>query len=468
MTVSTMIRPWRLRIALIAVALWPLAVSGQAVSVAGTLPEDYLPALKAILLEANTLAPRMLDQRITVAQAEAAKIQAVSGLYPRLTGSAGYGISSASSASGNSSSSSSSSGFSYGLSLGQPLFQEGDVKARADIGRLGEQIAQRNYAEAYRTLLGALRSQYMQLIVRKASVTQARLQVVMQEKELASKIDSIERGVIASAELPAAQALTETVRLAADRQAQDLENAKRLFARLAGLSAFPDSAIPDALPEPVLPEAVPGALLSVFLRGGVEETPQAQTYALYLRQSELNYQIAKYAKYPKVGLNLGYSTGANTSSDGAGNVSTSFVTNRNAGVSMGFTLVDFGAVRAGKLSAAGTKRLNERQLQTYIATTREEAENRVKQVSLEYRAMRLAETNRAIAAGSLALDKEYLLSGQRAELEVERSEAGYKGTEINAFVARANFLQQWADFVSLVGADPMMNQLPASYLNHGK
>jgi outer membrane protein TolC len=468
MTVSTMIRLPRLRSVLAALALWPLALAGQSAAVSGTLPDDIFPGLKAILAEAKDLSPRMLDQRITLAQAEAAKIAAATGLFPRLTGNAGYGISGVSSASGNSSSSSSSSGLTYGLGLSQPLFQEGDAKARSDIGKIGAEIAKRNNAEAYRTLLGTLRFQYMQLIIKKALLVQARAQVVTQEKELAEKKASIERGVSAPGEMPAAESVMLAATLAADRQAQDWENSKRLFARLAGQAVLADSAIPDDLPEPRLGEETSAGLLGAFLRGGVAETPQAQTYALYLKQSDLSLRVAKYANYPKIGLGAGYSTGVSNSSDSAGNVSSSFVAVRNASVSMSFTIFDAGAARAGKLSALSTKRSYERQLQTYLETTRDEAENRQKQVSLEFRAMLLAERNLASARSALAVDTDYLASGQRAQVDVERSKAAYQATEIAAFIARASFLQQWSDFVSLVGADPMMNQLPASYLSHGQ
>ena len=159
----------RPRIVLAILALGPGAMFGQ--SVAGTLPEDYLPGLKAILTDALNLAPRMLDQRIALAQADVDKMAANSALYPRLTGGAGYGVSSARSASATSSSSSSSSGFTYGLTLSQPLFQEGAIKAQSDIAKLGQQIAQKNYQAAYLSLASTLRYQYLQLVVKKAMLT---------------------------------------------------------------------------------------------------------------------------------------------------------------------------------------------------------------------------------------------------------------------------------------------------------
>ena len=465
MTVSTMIRLLRLRSVLAALALWPLALAGQATAVNGTLPEDLLPGLKTILAEAMNLAPRMLDQRITFAQAEAAKIQAASGLYPHLTGSSSYGMTRSASDTGNASS---GRGFGYGVGISQSIFQEGSVKAAADVGKIGEQIAKNNYAEAYRTLLGTLRYQYLQLIYKKALLNQTRRQVETQKKELAYTQDNVARGLSAPDVLPAGETAVLAVQLAADRQTQDFENSRRLFARLAGQVAFAESAVPDAIPEARLPDGASAVLLANFLRGGVSDTPQAQTYALYLRQSELNYRTAKYVNYPKISLGLGYNNSANIAPDASGNVTTSFVTTQSASVGMSFTLFDAGSARAGKTIALNNRRMSERQLQTYIDTTRDEAENREKQVSFEYRAMELAARNLASAASALAVDKDYRTSGQRADLDVERSTTAYEVSEIAAFAARASFLQQWSDFVSLVGADPMMNQLPASYLNHGQ
>jgi outer membrane protein TolC len=455
----------RPRIVLAILALGPGAMFGQ--SVAGTLPEDYLPGLKAILTDALNLAPRMLDQRIALAQADVDKMAANSALYPRLTGGAGYGVSSARSASATSSSSSSSSGFTYGLTLSQPLFQEGAIKAQSDIAKLGQQIAQKNYQAAYLSLASTLRYQYLQLVVKKAMLTQTRLQVATQDKELVVKRDSIARGESAPSELPSAEAAAETVRLAADRQALDFENSKRLFSRLAGGALPTDDAIPDSIPEPRLADGAPAALLAAFLRGGIDQTPQAQTYALYLRQNDLRAKVAKYTNYPKFSLSTGASVSANTSSDSFGNVSQGFVQGRNAGVSMGLTFFDAGSAKAAKLGAANARRTTERQLQAYLDTTRDDATSREKQVSLEYRAMALAEQNRRISLGLRDLDRQQVLTGLKAPVDAERSEISYRGTEISAFGARASFLQQWADFVSLVGADPMVNQLPAN-LRHGQ
>jgi hypothetical protein len=52
---------------------------------------------------------------------------------------------------------------------------------------------------------------------------------------------------------------------------------------------------------------------------------------------------------------------------------------------------------------------------------------------------------------------------------VDGVQALFYGSEYNANVARANFLKAWSDFVSLVGADPVLGKIPTGYVksNHG-
>src|SRR5882724_5798413 len=61
--------------------------------VAGTLPEDYLPALKPIIQNAVKQSPQMLLQSIYLAQSAANRYAADSVFWPSLTASAGYGLS---------------------------------------------------------------------------------------------------------------------------------------------------------------------------------------------------------------------------------------------------------------------------------------------------------------------------------------------------------------------------------------
>ena len=56
------------------------------------------------------------------------------------------------------------------MSLTQPLFRWGDIKSTIEIGKLQQLIAQKSYAEGYRDLATLLRSQALQIVLKKRSL----------------------------------------------------------------------------------------------------------------------------------------------------------------------------------------------------------------------------------------------------------------------------------------------------------
>jgi outer membrane protein TolC len=432
------------------------------------LPEDYLPGLRPILTAALQQSNTMLEQNIRLAQAEASRIQAAVGLYPSLSVNGGYSHNDASSDSGGSNSTSSSSGLNYGIGFGQNVFQWGAVRANAEIGRLGEQVSRRSYAEAFRTLLVALRSQYLGLILKKAGLERMRFQATLAQNDLQDIKDGVTRGVRAGDEVGGADLTAQRAQLNADRAAEDFDSALRVFNRLSGQAALAADAIPAGLPEPSLATAMVQSMLMNFLGRGVQETPQAQSFALQVRQSDLSYKIARTGLWPKLSAGAGYNSGSNTYVDGIGRVSQSVVASRSYSVSFGWTLYDAGNTRAAKLNALSNRRMLERQAANYTAATRDEATHRARGLELEGQSLAIAELDRRISQNNLRVVREDLEDGKVSRVEIDRAIASFQGTELAAFTARANYLQQWVEFVSLVGADPMMNQLPASYLSHGQ
>lgn len=468
MIVSLLLRRWRFRIVLAATVLCPWALPAQAVPVTGSMPEDYLPGLKAILAEALNLSPRMLDQRVAYAQAEAARHAAEAALYPTVSGSASYSSGNSSVSTAGRDSSSSSSGLYYGLNLSQNLFSFGSVKAGADIGRIGEKIAANQYVEAYRALSTAIRGQYLWLIYKKASLLVSRRQLELQESDFKDLQVSIARGEIPPAALGAAEVLLERVRLNFDLQIQDFANSKRLLIKLAGIASLADEDIPGAIPQPGDPTAAAASLLGSFLRGKVEQTPMAQVMAGYARQSALRVTVTKSATRPRFSLGGGYGLNNSTSVDGVGNLSQAAVGSRSYSVSMGWTLWDSGATKWNTKSAQAAKSTSERALNTYLETNRDDAQQREKQVGFSYRTMILAERDLNSALGGLEREKQNLELGLSPKIVVDRTELSYKSTELAALYSRVAFLQQWADFVTLVDADPVTQNLPVSFQIHGQ
>lgn len=437
--------------------------SAQQTSVAGTMPEDSFPELRSILAEAARQSPTILAKNIDLAQAEANRHRAEAALYPSLNGSASYSVNSSSVASAGTDSSSSSQGLFYGINVSQNLFQFGAVKAGADIARIGEKIAGKQYTEAYRGLAMTIRTQYLNLVVKKAALHMNQFQLGLQERDFKEKVASIERGESAPADRAGVETALERARLAVDRQAQDFANSRRILVRLAGLTELPDASIAEVIPPPRETAGVSASLLAAFLRGGAEKTPQAQALADSVRQQVLNMTIARTGTLPHFSLGGGYSLSNSTSVDGVGNLSQAAVGSKNYSVGMGWTLWDSGSTKWNKRSALYAKTSAERTLKNYIEVSREEAEQKEKLVGLSFRELALVERERESALNALNTEKERLALGATSQLAVEHATVVLNTADLSAFYARVAYLLQWAEFVSLVNADPVTKNIPVSF-----
>ena len=238
---------------------------------------------------------------------------------------------------------------------------------------------------------------------------------------------------------------------------------KRVFSRLAGIDEPADDTIPDEIPRPV-PAADRGqALLRAFLDGGIVETYRGQIFALNIRSSDLNYAIAKTGLYPKVSFNAGRNVSNITQAD-INQVRQEAVVQTNYGLIVNWTLFDSLATRGRRLEALAKKRASERQLQAYSDTTADLAHYIRQQADFSARALEFSEIRLAGALSGLAQARETLGRGRASGDEVERAEAAVLLARAENTVARAEYLNRWTEFVSLVGADPAMNHLPARYV----
>ena len=188
----------RLPVTLSLVLAAAAALRAEAPPIQGTLPEDYLPGLGPLLKEAVERSPSTINASIAVAQAEAGRYQTDSILYPQLSLNANYGDTREQVKGGNASN---NKGLYYGAGLSQPLFQWGAYRDQARIAGLGEKIAERNFAEAYRTLANLIREQYMGLISKKIALRNERFRQKVDEDSLLAQKARFESGASSQAEL---------------------------------------------------------------------------------------------------------------------------------------------------------------------------------------------------------------------------------------------------------------------------
>lgn len=432
------------------------------------MPEDLLPELRPILRNAVQRSPQMIANDITLAQAQAARIRTDAALWPVVSAGISYGVSTAAAASGGITTPSSSTGLTYSVSLGQPIFHWGALKAGVEVGRIALKIAERQYAEGYRLLLGTIRTQYLALIAKKSSVRYAREALKQSEALLATAEARYQDGTMSAGELAIPRLAAADARLNADRLGLDFDSSKRLFARLAGLEKFEDADIPNDLPAPKFSATEADELLRLFLKDGPGATNQGQIYVMNIRQADLNYRIVKTSLYPKFSFAASTSLSVSTSASPGVAVSQSNVTSNYYGLSVGWLLFDGFATRGAKMSALATRRSSQRALDVYGENTVENLQNLHKQLQLSAKALDIAEQRHGLAASGSAVVVEDFKLGVASQTAHDAAVNSLLGADITRIYARSDYLTRWADFVSQTGADPAMNNLPARHVRSTK
>jgi outer membrane protein len=460
--------------------VFALGLRAQEPIVAGSMPEDYLPGLRAIVESSQKQSPTMILNAIAIAQAEANLLSSDASLYPHIYASGNYGVSKESVGVGGeagapgSSATSTSTAASYSVGAGMPIFQWGAVWNQTRISKLQVLIARRAYAEAYRTLVVSVRDGYLTLVLKKLGLRNVQTNLTLIQKQYALAQAQLKSGMIANGAIVGPRLAAEDTQLAYDRAVDDYTHSKHILAQLAGLKDIDDADVAADVPAPSYSAATADALLGTFLRDGAKSTYQATSLEMSIKQQQLSYRIAEVAQLPKFSANAGYGLTNSTSislaapSPGAAAVPAAIaqeaVSSLSYGVSASWDIFDGFAANAAIRSARQTKRYYERQLQTYLETSEEQAQEYRHQLDYSYRALKLAETRHDLAQAALdqtTADNEYGAAPQSA---VDNANYSLYVSEYARASARVDFLSRWSTYVSLLGVDPALRAVPVKYV----
>ena len=448
------------------VALLAGAVAAQSQTMPAALPEDLLPELKSLLDTAVKNSPTTLARNLEVAAADANYIVDRSGLLPTLSGYGSYAATESAFAS-NPDATSENDGFFYGVSVSQPIFHWGALKAQADIGKLNLRLAEKNYAETYRTLSLSIRAQYLTLIQKKMLVRNYRYAVRVAESNLSLQEARLRDGRISSGEIIAPRLAVEEARIYAERAQTDYDYTRRLLATTTGVDEIRDESIPEAIPRPVYAPETLGAYFESLKAQGPENTIMAAYYQDYIRQSDLRYKIARVRLLPKFSFSAGYSQNNQTAFDG-NSIRNESITSTTYSVSGYWTLFDGLASRGAKLSALAAKRLAERNYDSYLKSTSEQVRLLERQIGFAGRLMDLTETRKDLALAAVRKVTDDVRSGVTSQTTLENFTASANKAELEALSARAEFLSRWSEYVSVLGVDPILGNVSPRYLRNGK
>lgn len=463
MMISAFARPFRW--ICLAALIAPLAAAQSPFDLP-PLPEDLLPQLRPILKAALSQSPQMIQSNISIASAEATRIQDRAGMLPSVYGSANYSANKTAIAS-NVGYSSTSSGLFYNLSLNQPIFQWNALKNRNESGKIGVKIAQHQYAEAYRLLLVQLRSQYLSLVTMKITVRNAEYALKQAQDALALAEVNLKAGKISPEAMMDPRLAVEQARLARDRAIENLANAKRLFLLQAGVEQLSTAKIPDEVPQPTYKPKLTAELLQRFIDTGADDTPTALTYKGYIRQADLDYRIARVNLLPKFSFSASIGQ-QNVTTAGANYVNQEAITTNTWNIIGSWAIFDGLATRGAKMSALTRRRMYERTLKNHVAQDIDVARDLDKKLDFAWRDEQIVQTRHDVSLTQLQRAENELKTGKTSQTAVDNAQSNAYQMDLNLAGARSEFLNEWSQFLSAICVDPMLNQVPASYLTNGK
>lgn len=461
LSVLMSLRPGRCALGILVSLLALSSLRAQAPEVAGTMPEDHLPALRTILVAALKQSPQTIAKEIELSQAAARIYVADSPRLPSIGGYVNYASNSTATSSNASNRTRDNGGF-YNFGVSQALFHWGALKNESEKARIGVLIAQKSYQEAYRALAVTLRRSYLELMVKKAQIAQARFERELLLADLALAEDKMKDGLVAGGDVAGRKLNLEEVSFRLDKAEVEFASLRRTFARLSGTPELTENALPSAMPKPAYSAATAAAMMNTFAREGVRETFQAKVSQLRVQEADLNYRIARVRLLPKFKAGANYSL-ENTTNASATSVTQQGVSRQTITLGADWSIFDGFATRGVKLDALASKRMRERELQNATDAALDGVQSLAEQLRLDARAVEMAELRQALAAAQLGKYEEEFKLGNVSQTTVDGAINAVKQSAVNTAAARASYFSRWSEFVSLTTVDPVLNQLPARH-----
>jgi outer membrane protein TolC len=431
----------------------------EAVNVAGTMPEDYLPDLKRILAHARQQNPEMIVREYERVMAEARLIVAKSARLPSLGGNFDYGVSQTAISSDNSSKSR-STGAQYNFSAGQALFHWGAIKNEIEISKLNLRVGSKDTERILRDISNALRRAYLALIVQKVRVNASRASVALVREDVRVAEVRKEDGMISPASYEGEKLRLRDAELSLNRLTQQFETDRKNFGRVAGLPerVIAEEAIPNDIPRPVYDEALAAAIAAKTLRENARGTIEWEIYDMRLQEALLRQKIVGTRLLPKFGLGASFGQRNNTSVNGT-SVNQEAVTEQRIAVSGSWAIFDGLATRGFKREAAASRRLLEQRQKATVEELMQTVQQLERSLRLDAEHLDLADIRHGIAVTGQNIVKEGVELGNLPRADLQRSEVTRLGAYAGSLEARAQYLGRWAEFVATAGVETQDNPL---------
>ncbi len=419
------------------------------------LPEAVFPELKDLLGRSAEASPRMIEEALREMEVRGEAEAAGSRIYPSITGNLRYvgRVEERSDLNGHRTSGQPQAG----LLLRQPLYHWGALRAESRAGRIREEIATHNRAEAYRLLALEIRSRYLDLVLQSRGIEVATAERDLLQEELRVSESLLERDEIALDAVRETRLAAEEASLRLDRLRRESEFSHAAFARLVGdETGFPES-FPDVVPP--LDTGYSGSeyRFGVLARREDGYRPGLET----ARQRALEAENRRDAERSRVRPNLNLVAGVTQDQVAVFDRSDIDRTVLFAGVEVRWNIFDGFEARGRRAAATARQRLEERRLDREERERAAGIERIESSLLFAERELKLAESRLELAGESLERKSGEFDEGRLSEKDLARARIEYMRTELAVIERRAEYLMMFAEYLSEAGFDPIMDSFAA-------
>lgn len=422
-----------------------------------TVPEGLYPTLDEILRKAVLQSPRMISRSLELEIAEENRITARSGLLPSVGSSFSYFEASDDRA--DLPDRQRVTKVAYNVTISQPVFHWGERRNNARIGVIQKTIAEGQYREGYRLLAQELRSLYLRLVIQKVTAKRAAFYRDVTAKLLKQDEERAAKGAISEVEISSSRLSAEQAQIAAERSEFEYQGLKVSFARLAGMSAIGDEAIPDMIPHLSYSQEAYTKLLAGFLSQKEPPSPEAFALRHQLEVEKLNYANLRTRLRPKLSAII--ATNQDDQSYTA-NVGLKYRVNSiYGGLSAYWTIFDGFASQASARASFARRRQMENDYRQLTDRLAQDAQNGQKVIDFAARNMSIYDRALNKSETNLSSMQEQAQRGARSEIEVAMAQVGLYDAQINSLNTRMDFLMRSAEFLGVIVEDPILANLSA-------
>jgi outer membrane protein TolC len=203
-------------------------------------------------------------------------------------------------------------------------------------------------------------------------------------------------------------------------------------------------------------------LAALFKRDGVEITFQGQVNALRLKEADLNYKNTSTRLLPRFAISANVAK-YNSQTVTATTITQQAAVSTSASIGGSWTIFDGFATRAAKRGVLASKRLIEQQQKNLAAQIGDQLETLIQFINFAAQTLEMTETIRVSYVVNVDRVRDEFKRGSVTEDAVTTSLIQLYAQDAAVVSARMELMNRWCELVSLVGVDPVLNQLPARY-----